>query len=383
MNTLFDFDIFQAGLFFCIVLVTGDLFSRLAKRKVPGILFSGILFLALSWAGLLPEGLFESTGFSSLTTLVTGMIIVSMGASMSIQAFLSNWRVVVLAVITYLCQVAALILVAGSLFGFQTAIGGLPGGSMTALVIQQRAAELGLDKTIILSVLFYSTQSIPAFFISGHYVEKEARRLLSLPRNAKETSLISSPVSRKISFFDASAYGNFLKAYIICWLASRAGALTGINQFIFCMLFGVAAAALGFMDRDTLPATGMDKAGMFIMMTAIISGYGRITPALLSEMAIPLLVVLGLETVVVFTVPSLIGRLLGFTRDMSISLGSNMMMGFPINMIISNEIAASLTDDPEEQSYLNNEIATRMVIAGLSTTTSLAVLMGGVMANLM
>ena len=120
------------------------------------------------------------------------------------------------------------------------------------------------------------------------------------------------------------------------------------------------------------------------MMAKVMCGFGEATPAMLAQMVVPLIAAFALEVVVIlYIVPPVLGKLLGFSRDMSVALGSNIMMGFPLNMMISSEIAENLTEDPEERKYLSEQIAAKMVIAGLSTTTSLAVFTGSLLVGFM
>lgn len=383
MKELLTFDTAQAGLLLLILLVGGDWLSKKLKGKLPSVLLAGLAFMLLSWAGVIPDTLLATSGFSGLTAICTGLIITGMGASMSIRTFAANWRVVVLAMGTYVLQAVVILLVLSLLLGFNTAIGALPGGSMTALIIQQRAAQLGLDDTIVLSVLYFSTQVIVASLLASHHIKKEAQRLLAQPHEAAAATETQDARSKAIPFFDQSNFGALCKLYLIAWLASKAGALTGINQFILCMIFGVLAAHLGFVDKQTVSRSGTESFFFFVLMATIITGFAKATPAMFAQMLGPLLLVFALQILVTYLATPLLGRLLGFSRDMSVALGSNVMMGFPTNMILADEVAGHLTQDPAEREYLSRQIASRMVIAGLSTTTTLAVFTGGLLVNFM
>ncbi len=383
MDKLFSFDTIQAGLIILLLLVLGDFLARKCGGKVPAMLFAGILFMLISWTGIFPPNMAEAAGISGLASAATGIVIAGMGASMSIRTFIDNWRVVVLAIASYLILTALIMLVLGSLYGVNLALGAVPGGSMTALIIQQRAAEFGYDDTIVLSVLFFSTQGLVACLIAGHYVKRESDRLLAVPKDQQGASITAPRAARKDGFFSRSSFGDLAKLYLVSWLAARVGSLIGLNQFILCLIFGVLGAAAGFLDRETIKRSGCEVFFFFALMGTVMSGYTRATPQMFAYMLVPLLLVLALESAVVLFVSPLFGKLLGFGRDMSVCLGSNIMMGFPLNMMIANGIAETLTDDEEEREYLENQIATRMVIAGLSTTTSVAVLMGGLLVNLM
>ena len=57
------------------------------------------------------------------------------------------------------------------------------------------------------------------------------------------------------------------------------------------------------------------------------------------------------------------------------------MVGFPLNMMLAQDIIGFLVKDPEEQNVLNVEIATRMVIAGFTSVTFLSTVTMGVLVG--
>lgn len=90
MKELLTFDTAQAGLLLLILLVGGDWLSKKLKGKLPSVLLAGLAFMLLSWAGVIPDTLLATSGFSGLTAICTGLIITGMGASMSIRTFAAN-----------------------------------------------------------------------------------------------------------------------------------------------------------------------------------------------------------------------------------------------------------------------------------------------------
>ena len=383
MEQFLAFDAVQSGAVLLILLVIGDFVSKKLRGRIPAVLVAGLIFMLISWTGALPVSLMESGGFSGLVAIATSLIIVNLGASMSIKTFIANWKVAALAMCTYLVVSVTVVGTLSLFLGFNTAAGTLPGGAMTAMIIQQRGTEIGCDDAVVLSVLYFSTKTIIATILANRHIRREAARLLSLPADQQGASQSPAPVAKELKLFDRSGYGNLCKLYLVAWLASRAATLTGINVYLLCMIFGVLSAQAGFVDKRTLGGSGAEKFFMFLMMANIVSGFGKATPAMLTQMVVPLAVAYVLESAVLYVVPPLLGRALGFTRDMSVALGTNVMMGFPLNMMISTEIAENLTEDPEKRKYLGDQIASKMVIAGLSTTTSLAVFAAALVAGWM
>ena len=97
MSGILTFDTFQAGAVLLVFMVAGDWLAKKLKGRLPSVLIAGLLFMLVSWTGVLPENLKELGGCSSLTSVATALIITGMGASMSLRTFAANWRVVVLA----------------------------------------------------------------------------------------------------------------------------------------------------------------------------------------------------------------------------------------------------------------------------------------------
>ena len=118
-------------------------------------------------------------------------------------------------------------------------------------------------------------------------------------------------------------------------------------------------------------------------MAMMLKGFSSSTPQMLLHMLPVLAVILGTEILILSLSTLLLGKFLGFSRCMSVALGMNIMIGFPLNMMISQDIIYFLTDDQEKRDYLMERIGMRMVIAGFTSTTFLSNMMGGLMVTLM
>ena len=119
------------------------------------------------------------------------------------------------------------------------------------------------------------------------------------------------------------------------------------------------------------------------MMSSILSGFSAATPEKLLQVLPMLAAVLGCEICSIVLFAPLIGRALGFSRVMSIALGVNVMIGFPLNLMLSQEVVGYLTKDPVERIFLTEQLGSKMVIAGLTSTTILATATAGVLISLM
>lgn len=371
---MLEFDVLQSGLVILLLLALGDVLTHFTRGAVPAVLFAGIAYMLCCWAGVLPGDLLESSGLGELPSAVMMMVIVNMGASMDISKFISNWRVVLLAVLVFAGQILALFAVVGGIYGINTAVGGLPGGMAAALIVQERARTLGYEQIITLSVLIMTTQALVGGPAATLCIKKEAARLLSsgetLPEKHEDAD--AEPHSGEGRRGITLQYGALLKLYAVSWIASRLGMLTGLPRYVLCLLLGLLLSRLGILGKNELSASKSEGFVFFLLMAVVLAGFSTTTPQMFTQMLPPLLLILLTDLVAITLLSALIGRMLGFSAYMGIALGMNIMIGFPLNMLISQDVIYRLVVDERKRSLLMSEIGDRMVICGMISVTFLS-----------
>lgn len=382
-----------------LLLVAGEFLSRYMKAVLPAVFVSGLLFVACVWSGLLPVDLVERSGLASLVSFAILMIIANMGASMSARELMDNWRVVLLTAVVFVGQVALLFLVIGSLFGVNMAVGALPGGSMTALIVQERARSLGYDQIVVLSVLIFSCQGMVACPLVSFLLKKEVARgtaagLSTIPvkperekpaKAGKSPSKLSA-ASRRFKERPAgeeSPYWALFRLCVAVWLAARLERMTGVSRYALCLLMGILLGELGFLRKDEMDRTKSQGFFFLMMMAMILNGFAAATPEMFAQMVGMLACVLLCEIGSILLLSSLMGRLFGFSQTFSMALGMNVMIGFPVNMMLSEEVIRRLVKDEQERSRLMTQVGMKMVISGFTSLTFLATVTAGTLVNLM
>ena len=397
---MFSFDILQSGLVILVLLLAGEILSRRFRGVFPSSLVAGILFLATVWAGILPKDLVESSGLTSLTILCITFMLTTMGASIRLKELAADWRVVALAALTLVCQTAMMLLVIWMIYDWNTAIGTIPGGSPVAFMIQEHARALGHDDIVVLATLVMCVRSLVASPIVSVLLRKESRRLLDshdeslygdgeLPVIAGGSAGGASGSGPKKGggSFGFSEMGSVYKAllllYAISWCANRLQMLTGGPQYVLCFVLGVLLAEAGILPRDILNRTKSSGFLNFIMMTIVMMGFRDATPEMFRDLLIPLIVVMAVNVGSICIFGALFGKLLGFSVPMGMAIGFNIMIGFPLNLIISEDIIGYAITDERDRQMLMTHIATKMIIGGLTSTTCLATLIGSVLVTFM
>lgn len=380
---MFEFDIIQSGLIVAGLFVLGEIISRKLKAIIPAVLVSGILFMALLWSGIVPQDLVARSKLDVLMPVGMMFVILSMGCNTSLKEMIANWRVVLLAAVSYIFELCMILLVMSLIYGRNMAVAAFPGSSAAALIIQEQARALGYNDCIILSVLLLFMNGMVACPIVGQLIKKEAGRILKegIPAMEERPSAVGAKLNGKGG--EGSTYVSFLKFYAGAWICQRLSGLLGMSPYVFCLVLGVVFAELGFFRRDEFDRTKSGGFLFFIMMAMILNGFSASTPQMLLDVLLPIITVLC-TAVVSLTVASLVmGRLLGFSPWLSVALGFNIMVGFPVNLMLSQDMIGYLTDDKEQQAYLLEKIGNRMVLAGFTSTTFLSNTLGPFIAELM
>ena len=120
-----------------------------------------------------------------------------------------------------------------------------------------------------------------------------------------------------------------------------------------------------------------------MMMTMVLNGFANTTPQMIVNLLFPLSCVLLADVFSVLLITSIFGKLLHFSQPMSFSIGLNVTIGFPLNLMLSQDLIAAMVKDPDQQSFLHKEIAQRMVIAGFTSVTFLSTVGAGLLVKFM
>ena len=380
---MFTFDIIQCGLFVLALMVAGELVSQRLKAIVPAILASALLYLLLLWTDVLPNTLIKDSGLTHLTTIAMMFVIIGMGASTKPKELMTNWRVIALAAISYVGQTILMIVAIAFFFDRNIAIGGLPGGAAVALIVQERALTLGYNHIVLLSVLILSVQGLIACPLVSLMLRKEVKQIQQLKPtfHHQDEEIVNEHFEKNMR--KESSYWSLLRFFLVAWLASRIEMITGISKYVFCLVLGVILAKLKFLRRDEMDRTQSRGFITLMMMTMVLDGFSKATPDMFIELLIPLLSIFAIEVISIFLISLVVGKLFGFSRYMSFAICLNVMIGFPLNLMLAQEIIEFLSTDQNEKEMLNQQIATKMVIAGFTSVTFLSTITAGLLVGLM
>lgn len=320
-----------------------------------------------------------------------------MGTMLSIRELASQWRTIVIALVGIIGIIALTMTLGAKLFGFQTAVTATPpltGGIVAAIVMSEAAANLGLDNLAVLAIITYVMQGFVGYPLTAIMLKKEGNRLLSgfrsgeltiakedvkvdiyerkklippLPKNYQTTYVILAKLG--LAAWAAVSFAEFIKPFV------------DISPFVMCLFFGVIAQELGFVEQKPLNLSGSFGFLITGLMAFVFAGLARATPSMLAEIAVPLLgiIILGVSGMCLFSM--LVGKRLGYTKEMSFAIALTALYGFPPNYILTEEASKALAKTEEEKEFLMSEMLPKMLVGGFTTVTIVSVIVAGIFIN--
>ena len=348
---------------------------------MPAVLVAGVVLIALVWSGVLPRTIVDDTGLTGATQIAVMLTVLDMGASTNLRQLWENRTVVFLSASSLVFQTAMLLLVVGSIFGLNTAVAGLPGGTSTAMIVQERAKMLGYEQFVTLSVVLVSVQNMIGGPLLALLVRHEVADMRRNGTLMPETVLAASgkPDTEK----ETPVYLSFLRLAVGAWIAARLELLTGFSRYAYCLIVGILLSELGFLKKSDMTNTQIRGFTMLLLMFMILSGFCASSPESFKQILLPFICVILTDLAAICVYCLIVGRRLGFSKCMSIAIGAEIMIGFPLNMMIAENIIDMVTDDRGERAYLMNEIGTKLILAGFTSITSLSVVFASLLIVLM
>lgn len=386
---------------FCVVLgvlAIGDVVSTKTKAFIPSVFVAALLFLLGFWT-FFPANIVELAGFSMPVILLSMYLLIShMGTMLSVKELAAQWRTIVIALAGIIGICLGTLTIGRMLFGWEmvvTATPPLTGGIVAAIMMSEAASAKGMTELAVLAIVMYVMQGFVGYPLTATMLRKEGTRLLSLYRDGKvslvDQALEQAPVTileekSRFRIFPETpkkyqtTYVLLLKLGVVAWASvAFAGVIQDkISKYVICLIFGVIAAEIGFVERKPLNLSSSFGFLITGLMAYVFAGLAKATPEMLMQLVGPLvgIILLGVFGMAIFSI--FIGKTLGYSKEMSFAVALTALYGFPPNYILTEEAAKTLAETEEEQKYLMDEMLPKMLVGGFTTVTIVSVIIAGI-----
>lgn len=391
---------------FCVVLIiltVGDLVSAKTKAFVPSVFISAILFLVGFWT-ILPKDIIDISSLGMpFALLAMYLLITHMGTMMSISELVGQWKTIVIALMGIVGMCIATMTIGAMLFGWEAVVAATPpltGGIVAAIVMSDAAAAKGLQDIAVLAILMYVMQGFAGYPITAYCLRKEGKRLLTLFRkgemklekgSSNEEAIAIEATKNKFRIFPPlpekyqTTYMYLAKLGLVAWGAVVFASVTHevVSKYVICLIFGVIASEIGFLERKPLNLSGSFGWLMTSLMAYIFAQLSKATPEMLSKIVIPLvgIIIIGVSGMGIFSI--IASKKLGYSKEMAFAVACTALYGFPPNYILTDEASKALAENAEEKEFLMAQMLPKMLVGGFTTVTIVSVIVAGIFIRMM
>lgn len=387
--------------FFIVLLVfaIGDVLGIKTKGALSSTFIMLIVFLILFLTKVLPPDVIEQAGLMQLSSIAVYIVMVDMGAMIDFQQLKSEWRTVIISVLAMVCTGIGVLCVL-PIIGKESVLVSIPiinGAFGSTQVMVSAASEKGFALAAALGTMIYGLQkfvgTIPAVYCGRKYATQvldEYRTQLANGIDLLDDSVVVEATGTKRVPLYEKLNKYMTSPMLLCimgglsYIASIIGQMTGINYTVWCLVLGFIARAIGI-----LPAKPLTKAqSNGFMMIAV---FGAIIPSL-ADITFEDLGTLGFQLVLVFAA-ALIGifvfmyilptwKLVG-SKHLAVGIAACQLLGFPVTMIVSREIAQGYSENDRERDYIEKKLMVPYVVSGLVSVTILSVIVASIFEKML
>ncbi|MDK9710638.1 hypothetical protein [Acidaminobacter sp.] len=397
----------QYGFELAFIIVIGIIFfsetiSSMTKGKVPGLFLMTVITLIGYWT-ILPLDVVPVSGMVAVKDITMMIILIHMGTLLEIDQLKREWRTVV----TALAAVAGVVLVFMLLGSFVlpsanmaiTAIAPLAGGMIAAILMSQALTNIGQTDLAVWPILLITLQGFIGMPVVAYMLRGEASDLAKKLRGGQEivAHKLESQAAKKTKWIDKVPQKFRTPAFyflILAILYTLNVALYNnvivnipyvklvLDKSIVSLIIGVVLGNLGILDKGVMTKTKsegiMEISFYAFIMTFLVGAKVETIKALI----VPLLIAFVLATTAIAILSVLVGKRIGYSARLSMAVGFNCFLGFPLNYLITKEAAMAVAESAEEEEKIFDALLPTMLIAGFVCVTIVSVLVAGAMTSL-
>ncbi|MEN3085555.1 hypothetical protein [Lacticaseibacillus paracasei] len=385
-----------------IFMTLGEWVATATKAFIPSVFITAVLFVIGFWT-VLPKNVVENASFGpGFITICIALLLVHLGTLMNLRELLAQWKAVCIALLG-VCGTLLLTLTVGTLiFDWKTVVAAVPpltGGLISALLMSNGLKAQGLASLVALPVAMFVIHSVVGYPLTSVLLKQESRRLLrhfrangskldpnvpKMRRGAEEVKdnrpkLLNLPEKYQTSAFIMA------RVAIVGLLAMGFGTLTNnvINSNVVCLIFGVIAHQIGFLEDNALNKAGVFNWLMYGLLAYVFGQLSATTPAVLGGIVLQIIVLIALGVLGMFLASRLLAKPFGMSWQMAFSCSLTALFGFPADYILTSEVARAMATTEDEEEYLTQQMMPKMLVGGFATVSVASVIIATIFLKLL
>lgn len=398
-----NFSPLQCFLIVIGILVIGEIVSNKTKAFVPSVFVSAVLLMIGFWTFIPKNAVSQASFGKEFVPICMSLLLVHLGTLMDLKTLIQQWKAVTVAVCGTCGTILLTMTIGKLLFDNATVIAATPpltGGIVAALLMSEGLKAKGLTALMALPITMFVVHSFFGYPLTSICLKREGRRLLKdfrsngkneqLLKTLAETAAINGNSQRKklirpLPIAYQSTAMILFKLMIIGILANWLSNLTSgnLNQYVICLILGVVFCELGFLEQSALVKAGVFGWLITGLLLYVFSGLSAVTPTGLGAMIVPIISLILLGIFGMFVMSMIVGKFLGFSKEMGFACALTALFGFPADYIITHEVCKSVSKNEEERLYVVDILLPRMLVGGFATVSIASVVIASVFLKLL
>ncbi|WP_424236862.1 hypothetical protein [Bhargavaea ginsengi] len=371
------------------LIAFGEWLSIVSRARVPMLLTAMVGFMILTWTGIFPENILESSQFAALGAILIGPAIVHMGTLIPMKVLREQYRAVVISLAGVVVAAILIFTIIPFVFNFETAVAGMgpiSGGVVAMIITTEKLQQLDLGTVALIPALIVAFQGLIGMPLALNFMRSYAKRLIGkiddgtfTPMNAQLVEELEE--TKKLGPVRSSMTIRLFLVFVVGALGVVLGSITPINYSIWCLVFGIIGAKIGFLEQESLVKANSFTLTLVGIMFVVIGSMAGVSPQdVMTQLpAVAAIIILGTAGI---ALGGYVGaKLVKWDPLKGMPVALTALFGFPGDYLLCEEVARSTARTKDEEKLIFNELLTPMLIGGFTTVTVASVFIAGILVS--
>lgn len=387
-----------------LFFVIGNAVSIKTKGYINSILVAVIVFLILMYTGIVPPDIPVTAGLAGMvSTFVIPFCVVDVATTLKLKELKNEWKTALIIVVTTLGIAVICVTIGIAAIGNTRAIGAigpLGGALLATTIVQQMATAMNAPDVAVFAMIVLVLQMLIGLPIASiclkQYIKSirsngELHAYCENPDFTESKAAASQTEKKKSAFlrYVESDYWIFFKLSVVAavayfvgtWLAPMTKNI--VNATLCYLIFGVAAAELGLLERSPLTKARSQGMVYFALFSVLLTTFASVTLEVMMSQIVPAVSIILMAAVGMLLFSGVMGKILKINPWLAMGISMCCYIGYPGSQIVSEEVIRGTTDLTAEESKACTELIIPRMILGYFVAAITSIVAASVAAGFM
>ena len=387
-----------------LFFVIGNAVSVRTKGYINSVLVAVIVFLIFMYSGIVPPDITVTAGLTGMVgSFVIPFCIVDVASTLKLKELKNEWKTALVIVVTTLSIALICATVGIATIGRARAIGAIGplGGALLATTIsQQMATAMNAPDVAVFVMIVLVLQMLIGLPIASVCLKQYIKSIRAngdlrshcenLAAAAPAAAAAKAEVKRSsFSRYVESDYWVFFKISVVAAIAYFIGTWLApitkniVNATLCYLIFGVAAAELGLLDRGPLAKARSQGIIYFALFSLLLSTFASVTLDVMMSQIFPAVAIILMAAVGMLVFSGILGKIVKINPWLAMGISMCCYIGYPGSQIVAEEVIRGTTDLTEEESKTCTQMIVPRMVLGYFVAAITSILAASVAVGFM